>query len=304
MADEQLLAHAVDALKQPGELAPELIGAFSHLLSTDLDAVAAVWRGLPVDRRLDILTQLAHSERQNARQDFNAIYGVALADDEPRVRRLAVDSIVTENGPALLELLVALATDDSDPYVREAAVTRLAPFALMAELGDLPEEWADRLRTLLLEINDDEDAPIGVRREALASVGYLDSLAVERAIELSFEDDAFQLWAMRAMGRTANPDWLDTLTDEAAHPDPAVRQEVARALGELADERAAETVADLVDDSELEVRLAAIKSLGQIGGDGAREALIYALEDERAIIREAAEAAINELEEDEDPRAL
>jgi len=304
MSDEQLLAHAVDALAQPGELAPELIGALSHLVSTDLYAVAAAWGKLPIDRRLEILTQLGHSERQNPRQDFNAIYGVALADDEPRVRRLAIDSIVTENGPTHLDRLTDLAVTDPDPYVREAAVARLAPFALMAELGELPEPWPDRLRTLLLAIHDEADAPIGVRREALASVGYLDSLAVERAIEAGFEDDAFQLWAMRAMGRTANPDWLDTLTDEAGHPDPAVRQEVARACGELADERATETVAELVDDPELEVRLAAIKALGQIGGDEARETLIYALEDERPIIREAAENALNELEEDEDPLAL
>jgi hypothetical protein len=304
MSDEQLLAHAVAALSQPGELEPELIGALSHLLSTDLEAVAKAWRSLSVERRLEILTQLNQSERQNARQDFNAIYGVAIADAEPRVRRLAIDSIVTENGPMHLERLVSLSTDDPDPYVREAAVVRMAPFALMAELGELPEPWADRLRDLLLGIHEDDDAPIGVRREALASVGYLDSLAVERAIEVGFEEDAFQLWAMRAMGRTANPDWLDTLTDEAAHPDPAVRQEVARAIGELADERGTGTVADLVDDAELEVRLAAIKSLGQIGGDEARETLIYALEDERDIIREAAERAINELDEDEDPLAL
>ena len=142
-----------------------------------------------------------------------------------------------------------------------------------------------------------------MRREALASVGYLDSLAVERAIEVGFEDDAFQLWAMRAMGRTANPDWLDTLTDEAGIQTRPCG-EVARAAGELADERATETVAELVDDPELEVRLAAIKALGLIGGDEARETLIYALEDERPVIREAAERAINELEEDEDPLAL
>jgi HEAT repeat protein len=304
MADEQLLAHAVDALSEPGELQPELIGALSHLVSTDLDAVARAWSTLSVERRLEVLTQLNQSERQSARLDFNAIYGVAISDGEPSVRRLAVDSIVTENGPALLERLITLSTDDPDPYVREAAVARLGPFALMAELGELPEPWPDRLGSLLLDIHDDADAPIGVRREALASVGYLDSLAVERAIEIGFEDEAFQLWAMRAMGRTANPDWLDTLTDEAGHPDPAVRQEVARAAGELADERATETIADLVDDPELEVRLAAIKALGQIGGDEARETLIYALEDERPVIREAAESALNELEEDEDPLAL
>jgi HEAT repeat protein len=304
MSDEQLLAHAVDALAQPGELAPELIGALSHLVSTDLDAVGKAWGGLPVERRLEILTQLARSERQNPRQDFNALYGVALADVEPRVRRLAIDSIVTENGPIHLERLTDLAVTDPDPYVREAAVVRLGPFALMAELGDLPEPWSDRLRELLLKVHNDESAPIGVRREALASVGYLDSLAVERVIEVGFEEDAFQLWAMRAMGRTANPDWLDTLMDESGHPDPAVRQEVARACGELADERATETVAELVDDPELEVRLAAIRALGLIGGDEARETLIYALEDDRPIIREAAENALNEIEEDEDPLAL
>lgn len=304
MSDEQLLTHAVTALAEPGDLAPELIGALSHLLTTDLAAVSSAWAQLPVERRLEILAQLGHSERQNARQDFNAIYGMALNDGEPRVRRLAIDSIVTENGPLHLERLTDLAVNDPDPYVREAAVVRMAPFALMAELGELPESWQDRLRTLLLGIHNDQSAPIGVRREALASVGYLDSLAVERAIEEGFEEDAFQLWAMRAMGRTANPDWLDTLTSEANHPDPAVRQEVARACGELADERAVETVAELVDDTELEVRLAAIKALGLIGGDEARETLIYALEDERSIIREAAENALNELDEDEDPLAL
>lgn len=304
MSDEQLLAEAVKALAETGDLSPEVIGALSHVLGTDLEAVTKAWSAVPVERRLEILTQLARSERDNARQDFNSIYGVALADAEPRVRRLAIDSIVTENGPMHLELLTRMATEDPDAYVREAAVVRLAPYALMAELGDLPEPWADRLRSLLLEIHNDASAPIGVRREALASVGYLDSVKVETALERGFEEDAFQLWAMRGMGRTANPDWLDTITTEANHPDPAVRQEVARALGELADERAAETVAELVDDSELEVRLAAIKSLGQIGGDEARETLIYALEDERAIIREAAENALNELDEDEDPLAL
>jgi hypothetical protein len=304
MADEQLLARAVEQLAAGGDLDQELIGALSHLVRTDLEAVAEAWRSLPVERRLELLAQLGRSEREHAQQDFNAIYGLAMSDDDGSVRRLAVDSLVTENGPALLERLCEMAASDPDPYAREAAAARLGPFALMAELGELPSSWADRLRDLLLSVHNDTSAPIGVRREALASVGYLDNVKVESAIEEGFEEDAFQLWAMRAMGRTANTDWLDTLIGEAEHPDPAVRQEVARALGELGDERAGETVAELVDDTELEVRLAAIKSLGQIGGDEAREALIYALEDEQDIIREAAERALNEIEDDEDPLAM
>ena len=148
MSDEQLLTQAVEALARPGEISPELIGALSHLLQTDVASVSAAWGALPVERRLEILTQLGRSERANARQDFNAIYGLALHDAEPRVRRLAIDSFVTENGPVHLERLTDLAANDPDPYVREAAVIRLGPFALMAELGELPEPWPDRLRTL------------------------------------------------------------------------------------------------------------------------------------------------------------
>ena len=90
-------------------LASEATGALSHLLTTDLNAVAAAWANLPVERRLEILAQLARSERQNHRLDFNAIYGMALDDTEPRVRRLAIDSMVTENGPVHLERLTDLA---------------------------------------------------------------------------------------------------------------------------------------------------------------------------------------------------
>ncbi len=68
----------------------------------------------------------------------------------------------------------------------------------------------------------------------------------------------------------------------------------------MADRRAVSLVVDMIDDPVLEVRLAAIAALGQIGGEKAREALIYALEDKRAVIREAAEAALVELDFEDD----
>ncbi|MCC6177820.1 MAG: HEAT repeat domain-containing protein [Chloroflexi bacterium] len=302
--EEQRFAHAVDALGQPGELPAESLGALSHLVSHDLEAVERTWRGLAPERRREVLTQLARSERANPRQDFNAIYGIALADVDPSVRRLAVEAIHEENGPALLDALVRCADEDPDPNVREAACAHLAPFALQAELGELPDRWRPTLRAFLLSTLDDDGAPLGVRREALAALGYLDDAEIAARIERASHDDALRLWAIRAMGRTANPDWLDTLTRESTDDDPSVRQEVARAFGEIADEQAAAVVADMVDDHSLEVRLAALRSLGQIGGEDAREALIYALEDSRPIIREAAERALNVLEEGEDPLSL
>jgi HEAT repeat protein len=304
MADEQQLAHAIDALTGNGDLPPELIGALSHLVRTDLEAVSKVWRDLPVERRLGILRQLSEAERVNARHDFNAIYEVAFIDESAVVRQAAIDSIVAENGPSPLETLVRIATSDPDANVRQAAIRSLGPFALMAEVSEIDDNWADRLRSLLLGVLEDKAATFGERREALSAVGYVSNDAVDRRLQAGFDDDDLQIWAIQGMGHTANPDWIDTLLPEAVHPDPTVRQAVAYACGDIADERAAEALSNLVDDEELGVRLAAIWALGQVGGETARETLIYALEDERDEVRTAAEEAISELEESEDPLGL
>ena len=304
MADEQLLAHAVDALSGTDELPSELVGALSHLVRTDLEAVQKAWQGLPVQRRLDVLRQLSESERSNARQDFNAIYEVALADDDPTVRRAAVDAIVAENGPAPLESLSRLATSDPDSDVREAVLRGIGPFALMAEIGEFDDSWPDRLRSLLLGVVDNTSASLGERREALSAVGYLENEAVNRRLAAGLHDDALHIWAIQGMGHSANADWIPALLGEANHPDPTVRQAVAYACADIADEQAAEVMVELVDDEELGVRLAAIFALGQIGGEEAREALIYALEGDRDDVRQAAEEAISELEETEDPLGM
>jgi HEAT repeat protein len=304
MADEQQLAHAVDALAGSGDLPDELLGALSHLVRTDLEAVTAAWTALPVLRRLEVLRQLGTAERKNQRLDFNALYEVALADPTPSVRQLAVESIVPENGPSPLPTISKLAESDPDVSVQEAALRCLGPFALAAELGELDAGAPDRLRALLLGVLKNPTSALGVRREALAAVGYLDNNLVSREIQRGFDDDDLQLWAIQAMGHTANEEWIDTLLGQTTSLDPAIRQAVAYAAGDIAEEEAAEGIAELVDDPEQGVRLAALWALGQIGGDVARETLIYALEDDEEEIRKAAEEAISELEESEDPLGM
>ena len=304
MADEQLLAHAVDALAGSGDLTDEHIGALSNLVLTDLDAVREAWGALKVERRLEVLRQLSAAEHRSARFDFNAIYVFAMSDSEPSVRQLAVESIVSENGASPLSTVSRLATSDPDPAVQEAALRCLGPFALMAELGELDDAAPGRLRALLLGVLTDAKSPLGARREALSAVGYVDNATVTVALQKSFDDEDLRLWAIQGMGHTANPDWIDTLLGEATNLDTAIRQAVAYACGDIADERAATGIAELVDDPEVGVRLAAIWALGQVGGEEARETLIYALEDDDEEIRKAAEEAISELEESEDPLSM
>jgi HEAT repeat protein len=298
---ERLFTRALRAIESLGELATEEIQALAHLDRDDLARLRFVWDGLDSGHRIGLLNRLHQWEEANHRLEFNAIYRLGLDDLDARVRNTAIRSVVEDRAPELLARLSQLATGDPDADVREAAAAGLAPFALRAELGELHPSDAELVERALFSVLDRAEEPSEVRGAALASLGYLDTVKVAEEIQAAFEDPALRQSALRAMGRSANPTWLDALRLEATSESPATRAEVARASGEMADERAVAFLADMVDDPVIDVRLAAIAALGQIGGEEAREALIYALEDKREVVREAAEAALNELEVEEDP---
>ncbi len=298
---EQQFNQALRAVQAGGELSTEDIGALAHLDRDDLKRLKLVWDGLDPGERIGLLNRLHQWEAANSRLEFNGVYRLGLDDPNARVRRTAVRSIVEDRSSELLDRLARLATEDPATDVREAAADGLGPFALRAELGELHPSDVEQVERTLFSLVDGEDDASTIRGAALASLGYLDTVRVAEEIRAGFDDPALRQSAVRAMGRSANPTWLDLLRNEATNESPAMRAEVARACGEMADERSVAFVADLVDDRVIDVRLAAIAALGQIGGDEARESLIYALEDKREVVRVAAEAALNAMEQDEDP---
>ena len=304
MTDEQTFALALDSLQTDEPLSKELLSALSHLERGELEAFDKAWRTLQTTRRTELLAQLAESERATLRHDFNAIYSLALTDPDPAVRRTAVESIVEDQGAGLLDRLISLSREDPDSAVRQTAVTCLAPFALRIELGEVPQDKRPALEACLLDAVRTTEADLALRREALASLGYLDSDVVSEEIRKAFANPELRLWAVRAMGRTANPGWIPLLRQESRSKNAEQRREVAVAAGEMADMRATKFVVDMLDDPVLDVRLAAITALGEIGGDEARDGLIYALEDKREAVRTAAQEALANLDTYEDPLAL
>lgn len=304
MIEEDAFGRALRALKRGEMPRSEDLGALSHLDGEQLRAFEQVWGGLPTTERARLLAQLYDSEREQLRQSFSPIYTLGFGDADPGIRRQALRSTGEEMSPRLLGAIVRLAREDADSEVREAAAAALGPYALEAELGELSTEDGELVFQTLLAILERPDEEVGPRREALAALGYLERPHLAEQIRRALEDPDLHLAAIRAMGRTGNPEWRDTLAHEAASPDPTVRLEAARACGELGDLRAVSIAADLVDDRVLDVRLAAIRSLGEIGGDEARDALLYALEDQRVAIREAASQALASVELADDPLAL
>lgn len=283
---------------------PDLAPTLSALSARQGEQFRAVFQTLPVERRLELLRMLDAEAERNLELDFTPVFRVALGDPSPEVRRLAIELSSADESEALLAALLALVRSDPDPSVRAAAADELGRFALAAELGALDEHDGERIRAELLATARRAGEEDRVRGLALASAGYFSAAEVADAIRAAYAEPALRPYAIRAMGRTAEPDWSPGLLRELQDRDPVIRAEAARALGEIEDERAVKPLVDLVDDEALPVRLAAIAALGHIGGQRAREALVYAAQAPEEAVRAAAEEALSEIDFWEDPLAL
>ena len=276
----------------------------SHLTREQAAQFERVWAGLTRPQKLDLLNALSEAEAASLRLEFNEVYHVGIGDEQPEVRRQAIDSVVEDQSPWLLDRLLSLIADDPETEVRVAAAAALAPFAQRAELGELSADDAARTRSALLAALRRPGESEAVRAEALASIGYFSDDEAQREVLEGYHGQSFHLRAIEAMGHSADPAWLDSLTRELESDDDDARLAAVRAMGEIGDESAVATLAEMMDEPNIPLRLEAIGALGAIGGDEAREALIYALEDKRPAVREAAVAALEVLASSEDPLSL
>ncbi len=285
-------------------LSTDQLTALSHLDARAISAFEPGWHELGPTERIRLLIELHAVETNSARFEFNAVYGLALHDPEPTVRRTAIEAIVEDCGAVLLGDLLPLAASDSDASVRVASSRALAPYALRAELGDLePDQVAALIENLLAILNRADEA-LDVRQEALAALGYISDDRVDDVIRHALDDPELQCSAIRAIGRTADVAWRGVLAEQSINVDARAREEVARACGEMADQRFVPMAIRLLEDPSVDVQLAAISALGEIGGDEARDALIYALDDKRTAVRDAVTKALSQIAVEDDPLAL
>ena len=299
----QELDQALDDVAAGRGPASEHLPGLSHLLPEDVVRFENAWQSLGEQQKLALLEALSRAEGDSLRLDYNAIYHLAMGDPSAVVRQQAIESTVEDESAWLLDRLLWLLVHDDDADVRAAAAAALQPFACRAELGELSDEQAARVRQTLLETIHRPGERLDVRNEALAAIGYFSDSVVSRELGAAVHDDESRLHALRGMGHAADPAWVETILEALEDSDEVVREVAVTAAGEIGDSRAVPALTDLVDDPAIPVRLAAIAALGEIGGEDAREALIYALEDKREVIREAAESALETLDFYEDPLA-
>jgi HEAT repeat protein len=258
---------------------------------------AAVWPAIPTERRRHIVHNLVDLAEANFHVDFRPIFRHVLDDPDADVRATAIDGLWEDERHNLIERFCDLLQHDLSARVRASAAQALGKYVLQAELAELDQEPAERIRVLLRDVFYDESEEISVRRRALESIAYHDHIETREMIQSAYEETPHEMHVsvIFAMGRSNDLFWRDTILMELDNPSPEIRFEAARASGELRLKEAVPALLDLLLDSDREVQEASIWALGQAGGNHAKEALSLLIQQGDQGLADAAEEAMGEL---------
>ena len=285
-------------------LSANQLKTLSDLEGSDLQTLREAWPDIAMMRRLNIVRDLSELAVDNVELNFDAVFKLALADEEPYVRAAALRGLSEYEEPDLISALIDFLLIDPDAEVRREAAIALGRYALAAELDKLSPANARAIRNALIESAEDTEEDERVRARAIEALGAMSGEDTENLIESLYEEES--LWlkvgAVDAMGRSCDSVWLPIILRESDHPAPEMRHAAAFAAGEIGEEEAVPQLRRMaLEDPDREVQLAAIRSLGVIGGPQARVALQGVLYEGDDALQEAIEEAMAEIDFEDDP---
>jgi HEAT repeat protein len=289
----------LDSLRQNGECPDHaLLCYLSSLSAEEAERVGQVWSDLPTALRLELTSQLAEMAEADFTLSFGAIFRIAMEDEDPEVRRLAIDGLWEDEDVRLVPLLAQRLSEDESAGVRAAAAQSLGRYILLGELGKIRPKPRRMAYTALLQALQRGEEYTEVRRRALESLAYVCNETVFASIREAYasSSEKFRISAIFAMGRSADKRWEQEVQRELFSTTPEMRYEAARACGELQLSETVDMLEELTEDTDAEVQQAAIWALGQVGGERAREILERFCHVDDEALRSAAEEAIAEFE--------
>lgn len=261
---------------------PAYLHHFSDLEGDDLAEVSRVWPQVSAQRRFLLLGDLEELAEVDTLVSFDNLARMALADEDPRVRTVAIRLLWESEDPKVARALINLLDQDASADVRAAAATGLGTFVYQGELEELAEDLRHDIEEHLLDVARGQDEVL-VRRRALESLGFSGRKEVPALIRKAYDsgDVDWMVSALFAMGRSADNAWDADVKRMLRHPRAEVQFEAVRAAGELAIETARRSLLDLLEEEaqDADIRQAAIWSLSQIGGEQVRETLETLMEE-------------------------
>jgi HEAT repeat protein len=270
----------IDALLDESKpFSPKYLHRLSDLEPVDISSFSNAWPKVSTKRRQALLEDLEELHVADDLLCFEDVGRVALKDDDPVVRKLAINVLREYELVELLPTFIHMADHDPDAEVRAASAAALAAYIYMGEVEDISPQKLERVEDCLLKLATGSDTQL-VRRRALEALGFSSRKEVNELIDKAFasSDTDWLVTALFAMGRSANSRWKPQVMQMLSHQRPAVRAEAAGAAGELEIKTAVPKLLDLLEDVDIDVRMASIWALSQIGGPGVRPALEALLE--------------------------
>jgi HEAT repeat protein len=265
----------------------------SDLTPEDAAVIEKEWSNITPRRRTTLLEDLEQLGEADDILFFDEVCRIALKDDVPAVRRLAIQILRSYETPELIPTFLTMMEKDNSPDVRAAAAAAIGGFVYMGEIDEISSRTLRRIEECLLRVTTSSDDKL-VRRRALEALGCSSRDEVPPLIEKAYgmKDADWQITALFAMGRSADARWKSQVLARLDDSRPIVRAEAAGAAGELELQEAKKSLLKLLRDDDDDVRAAAIWSLSQIGGDRVAEALEALLEnnedeDEAELIEDA-----------------
>ncbi len=202
----------------------------------------------------------------------------ALGDLDWRVRKTAVEALVSISGTVVIEGLIQALNAGDNAGARNSAIEALV------QIG---EPSADALLGIIETPDPD------VRKSVVDIFGDMrDRYAVPALIaRLGDEDENVRVAAAEALGKIRDPRAVDALLSCLSRYDQGwLDYAAAEALGEIGDERALVPLLSALGRSSL--REPVLESLGKIGNASALAPLIASLSDPLRIVREVSVVAI------------
>lgn len=284
---------------------PQYLNRFSDLDTEDQEALGAIWLNIETQRRINLLEDLEELLETDTVLLFDEVSQLALKDPVAQVRTVAVRLQAENPKESRARVFLRLAENDSDEFVRAAAVAALGQYVYLGELDKVSQETLHRVEDHLFNIINGKDTDL-VRRRALESVGFSSREETVPLIERAYhhKDISWVASALFAMGRSMDSRWEKQVMGNLNSPDPELSFEAIRAAGKMEIQAARPRLLKLLsayDELDEDVRGAVIWSLSEIGGEGVRkklEALLEKLDDDDEI--EFLEEALENLEFTED----
>ncbi len=163
--DEIPFQKVIDAVADMDAPVPaRLIRRLSDLEPSEVSLIRPIWTTIPLKRRLSIMEEVEQLSGDDYLLDFVAISKIALEDDNPHVRLLAVHALWEYEDYGLIPAFLNLLRNDDNDDVRAAAASALNRFVYAGEIESIsPKKQMEIEDALLVSVERDEAPKVRAR---------------------------------------------------------------------------------------------------------------------------------------------